>query len=84
MTDDQQRAVDELAFEEALDELEAIVAQLEGGQVPLDDTLARFERAMQLKERCVALLEGAEARIRQLVGEEGDTEPFASESDNEQ
>ncbi|HUS81133.1 MAG TPA: exodeoxyribonuclease VII small subunit [Armatimonadota bacterium] len=80
MSDNEQHDMDELSFERALEELERIVAELEGGQVPLNDTLTLFERAMRLKERCTALLEGAEARIKQLVDEEGNTEPFSADA----
>lgn len=84
MSDNEQVGVDELSFEQALEELEAIVAALEAGQVPLDETLKRFERAMGLKERCQALLDAAETRIRELVDEQGNTKDFTTEDDDEQ
>lgn len=77
-----ERPVEELGFEEALEQLEAIVAELEGGQVELDRMLERFERAMALRKRCAELLAQAEARIQQLVDEEGTTEPFAAGETN--
>ncbi len=77
-----ERPVEELGFEEALEELEAIVAELEGGQVELDRMLERFERAVMLRRHCAALLAKAEARIQQLVDEEGTTEPFAAGATN--
>ena len=77
--------VHELSFEDALGELERIVAELEGGQVALEDMLTRFERAMKLKEHCAAMLEKAEARIRELIDEEGQTDPFeVDDSDAEE
>jgi len=82
MSDDRQVSVDELSFEQALEELEQIVAALETGQVPLDETLTRFERAMRLKERCTSLLADAEARVSKLLDEQGNTEPFAAEADD--
>ena len=84
MTSNDAPAIDELSFEEALEELEAIVAQLEAGQVPLDETLTRFERAMGLKQRCASLLATAEARIGELVDEQGNTKDFTTEDDDEQ
>ncbi len=76
--------IEELNFEQALQELEAIVAELESGELALDDMLARFERATKLKEHCVAMLEKAEARIRELINHEGDTEPFTARDSNEE
>ncbi len=70
--------IEELNFEQALQELEAIVAELESGELALDDMLA------QLKEHCVAMLEKAEARIRELINHEGDTEPFTARDSNEE
>jgi len=70
--------VEELGFEAALEELEGIVAELEGGQVELDRMLERFERAMALRRHCAALLSAAETKIQQLVDEEGTTEPFSA------
>jgi exodeoxyribonuclease VII small subunit len=69
--------IEDLGFEEALEELEEIVEELESGQVDLERMLDRFERAMALREHCGALLSDAETRIEQLVDEEGATEPFS-------
>jgi exodeoxyribonuclease VII small subunit len=74
---DEQINPEELGFEEALEELEQIVEELEGGQVELERMLDRFERAMALRAHCAALLSDAETRIEQLVNDEGDTEPFS-------
>ncbi len=74
---DSERKIDELCFEEALDELEQIVEELESGQVELEKMLDRFERAMALRAHCAELLSDAEARIEHLVDEEGATEPFS-------
>jgi exodeoxyribonuclease VII small subunit len=57
----------ELSFEEALDQLEAIVAELESGGLPLEQALERFEVAMRLKQQCEELLAKAEARIEELT-----------------
>lgn len=56
-----------LPFERALEELERIVSSLERGDVPLDDTLARFERGMALARRCEARLDEAEHKVAVLV-----------------
>ena len=59
--------VAELAFEGALDELEALVVQLEAGDLGLEQALATFERGVALSRRCAELLERAERRIDELV-----------------
>jgi exodeoxyribonuclease VII small subunit len=60
-----------MTFEQAFQELEEIVRQLEGGQPALDEALALFERGQALAARCGALLDSAELKVRQLVPKEG-------------
>jgi exodeoxyribonuclease VII small subunit len=65
-------AVETLPFEKALAELEQIVARLERGDVPLDESIALYERGEALKRRCDQLLKAAEARIERItVGDTG-------------
>ena len=52
-----------MPFEQALAELEEIVKRLERGDVPLDESIAIYERGEALKAHCEALLKRAEARI---------------------
>ena len=59
--------VEEMSFEEAFAELEAIVQQLEDGSTALADALTLYERGMALAARCQALLDEAEVRIKQLI-----------------
>ena len=54
-------------FEEALGKLEAVVAQLEGGDLPLDEALRVFEEGVRLARVCAARLEDAEQRVRLLI-----------------
>jgi len=56
-----------MPFEKALAELEAIVTRLERGDVPLEDSIAIYERGEALKARCDALLKQAEARIEKIT-----------------
>jgi exodeoxyribonuclease VII small subunit len=56
-----------LPFEKALAELEDIVKQLEGGRVPLEDSIAIYERGEALKRHCDSLLKRAEARIERVT-----------------
>ena len=61
-----------LAFEEALKQLEAIVARLERGDVPLEESIDIYTRGEALKARCDALLKQAEARIERItLGSDG-------------
>ena len=64
---DKSQAIDKMTFEEALAELERIVAQLEKGNVALDDSIAIYERGDALRKRCDNLLKNAEARIEKIV-----------------
>ena len=56
-----------LPFERALAELETIVDQLEKGQVPLEESIAIYERGEALKAHCEALLKNAESRIEKIT-----------------
>jgi exodeoxyribonuclease VII small subunit len=56
-----------LPFEAALAELESIVKQLEGGRVPLEDSIVIYERGELLKRHCESLLKRAEARIERIT-----------------
>jgi exodeoxyribonuclease VII small subunit len=59
--------VDTLSFEKALAELESIVAKLEGGNVPLEESITLYARGEALKARCDALLKDAEARVEKIT-----------------
>jgi exodeoxyribonuclease VII small subunit len=56
-----------LSFEKALDELEKIVGRLERGDVPLEESIAIYERGEALKARCSQLLAEAEARVERIT-----------------
>ncbi len=56
----------ELTFEDALGKLESIVEAMEGGDLPLEQLLARYEEGTQLVKVCQEKLAAAEVRIRQL------------------
>lgn len=59
----------ELSFEDALARLEAIVEELEGGQMPLEEALQRFQEGVRLRATCLEKLETAEAKIEQVLAE---------------
>ena len=61
-----------MSFEQALGELERIVAQLERGDVALADSIRMYERGAALKAHCEAKLKDAQLKVEQIVlGPEG-------------
>lgn len=56
-----------LSFEQALAELEKIVAELESGQSALDESITRYERGSALKAHCEAKLRAAQLRVEKIV-----------------
>jgi exodeoxyribonuclease VII small subunit len=69
-----------MSFEDALRALEDVVRKLEGGDVPLDDSISLYERGEQLRKHCQARLDSAQARIEKIVqqadGAVAGTAPF--------
>ena len=59
-----------LTFEKALEELESIVARMEEGKLPLEESLAAYQRGAELIKLCEAKLTDAQARIAILEGGE--------------
>ena len=80
MAETTQMDVKKLSFERAIDELETIVKRLEEGKVPLEESVAIYERGESLKRRCEELLRQAEARVDKITtdahGEVVGTEPL--------
>lgn len=74
-----EKFVEELSYEEALAELEGIVELLEGEQSQLEDAIKLFERGQSLAARCSELLEAAELKVKQVVGD--DVVDFEGESE---
>jgi exodeoxyribonuclease VII small subunit len=70
------------AFEHSLDELEQLVARMEGGDMSLDESLSAFERGIGLYRHCQQALDKAELRVRLLLDPDApDTaEPFEPEA----
>jgi exodeoxyribonuclease VII small subunit len=64
-------------FEAAISELESIVRKLEEGDLALEQSLALYERGVQLSRFCHSRLEEAERRI-EILGERGDLRPAPS------
>ena len=68
--------INELSFETAYAELESIIARLESGELPLEESLDLYERGRKLSDHCQSLLDKAELRVNQLVGD-GRVEPLS-------
>lgn len=64
-----------LPFDKALDELRAVVVRLEEGGLPLEESIALYERGAALHEHCGALLDAAELRVERLVDGAGGGSP---------
>jgi exodeoxyribonuclease VII small subunit len=59
--------VQSLSFEQALAELEAIVAELESGQAPLERSIEMYERGAALKRQCETRLKSAQMRVEKIL-----------------
>jgi exodeoxyribonuclease VII small subunit len=72
--------ITELSFEDALKRLETIVQQLEGGDVPLEQSIALYAEGDRLRAQCETRLKAAQARIEQIQlapdGRPADLRPF--------
>ena len=75
-------AIADLSFEDALKELERIVARLESGDEQLDSSITLYERGSLLRQRCADRLDAAQARIEAIRldsdGRPVGTTPFAA------
>ena len=59
--------VETMSFEEAMKELEAVVNKLDSGDVPLDASIALYERGAALKKRCQEELDRAEEKVAAIT-----------------
>jgi exodeoxyribonuclease VII small subunit len=68
-------------FEAGLEELEAIVKEMESSELPLERALELFEKGMSLSDRCRKQLEAAETRVEILMkkGDKVQAEPFRAD-----
>lgn len=72
-------------FEEALQKLEAIVAKMEEGDLPLEEALKAFEEGVKLAKFCTGKLDEAERKVEKLIRDQGgriQTAPFVEEEDD--
>lgn len=81
-------AAEPIDFERAMAELEQLVEKLEKGDLPLEESLAAFERGVALTRTCQASLRQAEQKVEMLLqqpgaGGEAERVPFDDEADDE-
>ena len=72
-------------FEEALQKLEAIVTQMEEGDLPLEETLKAFEEGVRLARFCASKLDEAERKVEKLMRDQSgklQTTSFSEEEDD--
>lgn len=71
--------IDQMSFEEALQELDTIVSALESGKAPLEQSIESYERGMALKKHCESKLSAAQEKIEKITIQpngEAKAEPF--------
>lgn len=66
MSKKQNNGISKLSFEQAIKELTSIVGKIEQGEIPLQDSLNKYERGMSLIQHCQAILKKAEQRIEKI------------------
>jgi exodeoxyribonuclease VII small subunit len=72
-------------FEEALQKLDAIVAKMEEGDLPLEEALKAFEEGVKLAKFCTSKLDEAERKVEKLILDQAgkiQTTPFSEEGDD--
>lgn len=68
MTD---KPISDLSFEEAMAALEQVVGRLERGEVPLEESIALYERGADLRKHCEAKLNAAQEKVELIRAQEG-------------
>lgn len=58
-------------FEQSLEQLERLVAEMESGELSLEESLAAFEKGIKLTRECQSALQTAEQRVQKLIDENG-------------
>lgn len=72
-------------FEQTLEDLEALVEQMEDGDLSLEDSLAAFEKGIRLARECQEVLRQAEQRVQVLLQQDGGEKlaPFAEDTSDD-
>lgn len=72
----EENKIEQLTYEQAFSELQSVIATLEAGDKPLEESLALYTRGQALYAHCTQLLNQAELKVQQL-NNEGELEDFA-------
>ena len=64
-------AKSKMSFEEALENLERIVSEIESGRVPLEESIEKYAQGIALVKQCRVILDSAEKKIQMLADREG-------------
>lgn len=76
-------SAEEPSFEQILARLSTVVERLEGGELPLEESLAIFEEGIRLSRLGARRLDEAERRVEELLGDDGRTRPLAARRDDD-
>ena len=72
----------DLSFEEAMENLEAIVEKLEEGEVPLEKAIQYYQDGMQLSKVCGDKLSSVEKQMTQIIDEQGEYKKFSVQEED--
>lgn len=68
--------IEQLTFEQALQQLEGIVTHLQSGEIPLEESIEQFQRGVSLANYCTRSLEQAEQTMTKLMNDNDELEDF--------
>lgn len=74
--EEEKKEVKERTFEEMMNSLELLVKELESGNCPLDEAIAKFTEGMQLAKACGDKLSSATDKVNKILKENGELEDF--------
>ena len=72
-----------LNFEQNLEDLEALVVNMESGELSLEDSLAAFEKGIKLTRECQTALQKAEQRVQKLISDNGELSAVVLDDDSD-
>ena len=67
----EEKTVENMTFEECMNELNDLVSKLESGELDLDESLKVYERAVKIRERCRSILDDAERKVQTIMASAG-------------